>query len=219
MGGMEFNKIFAAVLVAALAACLSGFIAKRVVHPHALHEDAYHIEGVASVGGGAAGPALPEPVMALIATADIAKGEKLTRACAACHTFDKGGADGTGPHLWNVMTRGVAAASFAYSAGMKDHGGKWSYAELNHFLWKPKSVVPDTKMNFIGVKKPEDRAAVIAYLRTLNDAQPALPSDADIAAEAAELGPKAEDAAAIGTAAEANEEAPATETAKEPAAH
>lgn len=199
MGGMEFNKIFAAFLLAAVVACLAGFVSKTIVHPHKLHEDAVHIEGVASVGGGAAGPAMPEPIMGLLATADVAKGEKLVRACAACHTFDKGGADGTGPHLWNVMTRGVATAGgFAYSAGMKAHGGQWTYAELNHFLWKPKSVVADTKMNFIGVKKPEDRAAVIAYLRTLNDGQPGLPSQSQIDAEMAELGPKEEPAAAEG---------------------
>lgn len=196
MGGMEFNKIFAAVLVAAITACLAGFAAGKLVHPHKLAEDAYHIEGVESVAGGTAGPAGPEPVLALIAAADVAKGERLMRACAACHTFNKGGADGTGPHLWNTMTRGVATQNFAYSAGMKAHGGKWTYAELNHFLWKPKAVVPDTKMNFIGLKKPEDRAAVLAYLRTLNDAPPALPSAAEIAAEEAALGPKEEPQAA-----------------------
>ena len=190
MGGMEFNKIFAALLVAAITACLAGFVSGKFVHPHKLHEDAYHIEGVEMVAGGSAGPALPEPIMALIAEADVTRGERLVRACAACHTFDKGGADGTGPHLWDVMTRGVAKANFSYSAGMKDHGGKWTYAELNHFLWKPKSVVSDTKMNFIGIKKPEDRAAVIAYMRTLNDSVPALPSAGEIAAEQAELGPK-----------------------------
>jgi cytochrome c len=187
---MEFNKIFAAILTAAIIACIAGFVSKKIVAPHMLHEDAYHIEGVESVGGGTAGPVGPEPIMGLLATADVAKGEKLVRACAACHTFDKGGADGTGPHLWNAMTRGVAATGFAYSAGMKAHGGKWTYAELNHFLWKPKSVVPDTKMNFIGIKKPEDRAAVIAYLRTLNDSQPGLPGQGEIDAEMAELGPK-----------------------------
>ena len=197
MGGMEFNKIFAAVLTAAVVACLAGFVSKKLVHPHPLHEDAYHIEGVESVGGGSAGPAMPEPVKAMIVAADIAKGEKMVRACAACHTFDKGGADGTGPHLWNVMTRGVAATGFAYSAGMKAHGGKWTYAELNHFLWKPKAVVSDTKMNFIGLKKPEDRAAVIAYLRTLNDSPPGLPGAGEIAAEEAALAPKTAETAPV----------------------
>ena len=209
MGGMEFNKIFGAILTAAVIACIAGFVSNKIVHPHKLHEDAVHVEGVESVGGGSAGPAGPEPIMGLLATADVAKGEKLVRACAACHTFDKGGADGTGPHLWNVMTRGVAATGFAYSAGMKAHGGKWTYAELNHFLWKPKSVIADTKMNFIGIKKPDDRAAVIAYLRTLNDGQPGLPSQGEIDAEMAELGPKEAPAAAEGEEAAAAPAEPA----------
>lgn len=192
MGGMEFNKIFAALLIAAITASLAGFISGRLVHPHKLQEDAYYIEGVEMVAGGATGPALPEPVLALIAEADLARGERLMRACAACHTFDKGGADGIGPHLWNAMTRGIGTVNFAYSAGMKDHDGQWTYAELNHFLWKPKSHIPDTKMNFIGLRKPEERAAVIAYLRTLNDTAPSLPTADEIAAEQAELGPKEE---------------------------
>lgn len=190
MGGMEFNKIFAAVLVAAIIACLAGFISGKLVHPHELEETAYHIEAVDSVGGAIAGPTGPEPILALIADADVARGETLSRACAACHTFDRGGADGTGPHLWNAMTRGVAQVSgFAYSDAMAAHGGQWTYAELNHFLWKPKEAVPGTKMNFIGLKKPEDRAALIAWLRTLNDNPPGLPSEAEIAAEQAELAP------------------------------
>jgi cytochrome c len=193
---MEFNKVFAAILVAAIVACLAGFISHKMVHPHQLEETAYHVAAMEGTAGGpAAAPAGPEPILALVTAADPAKGEQIARACAACHNFTKGGPDGTGPHLWNVMTRGVAATSFAYSDGMKSHAGrKWSYDELNHFLWKPKAFVEGTKMNFIGLKKPEDRAAVIAYLHTLNDAPPPLPSATDIAAEEAANAPPAEPA-------------------------
>jgi len=68
-------------------------------------------------------------------------------------------------------------------------GASWSYEELNKFLWKPKAYASGTKMNFIGIKKPEDRVAVIAYLRTLADVPAALPDAGRIAAEAAELAP------------------------------
>lgn len=216
MGGMEFNKLFAAVLTAAIVACLAGFISHKMVKPHHLEETAYHVAALeGSAGGAAAGPTGPEAILALVATADPAKGEQITRACAACHNFTKGGPDGTGPHLWNVMTRGVAATGFAYSDGMKSHAGrKWSYDELNHFLWKPKSFVEGTKMNFIGLKKPEDRAAVIAYLRTLNDAPPALPSAAEIAAEEAANAPAEAPAAAAGETAPATGEAAAEEPAE-----
>jgi cytochrome c len=61
--------------------------------------------------------------------------------------------------------------------------GGWDYQALNAFLYKPKAYVAGTKMNFAGLKKPQDRANLIAYLRSQADAPIALPSDADIAAE------------------------------------
>ena len=186
MDSFEFNKIFAAILVAGITVSSVGFISEKLVHPH---EVAAHGEAAtAEAAGAAAAPQVPEPVLALIAAADAAHGQKLSKACATCHSFDKGGAPGVGPNLWNVLTRGRAATDFAYSAGMKEKGGQWAYGDLNHFLWKPKKFLPDTKMVFAGLKKPEDRAAVIAWLRTLADSPPALPSDADIAAEKVELG-------------------------------
>ena len=200
MGGMEFNKIFAALLVAGIVASLSGFMAKELTASggHGEHEFAYPIEGASGAGG--AGPKkvdMPKPILDMIAGADPARGQKLTRACAACHTFEKGGPDGTGPNMWNVMNRGIGThGGFSYSDTLANHGGEWTYAMLNKFLWKPKKVMEGTKMNFIGLKKPEDRADVVAYLRTLEDNPPPLPTDAEIAAERAELAPPEEKAAA-----------------------
>jgi cytochrome c len=162
---------------------------------------------------GAAGPApMAEPVLQLIAAADVARGEKLSKACAACHSFNPGGANGVGPNL-NGVVGGPKnhAAGFAYSGMLQSQGGNtWTYAELNKFLWKPKAYAPGTKMNFIGIKKPEDRAAVIAWLRTQAGSPKGLPSAGEIAAEAAELTPPAAPvpAAAEGAAAPA-ESAPA----------
>lgn len=187
MNSFEWNKVMAAILVAGITAMLAGFFANKAVRPHEVA--AHGSTEVAAGSAAAAAPQMPDPVMALIAGADIEQGKKLSKACAACHTFDKGGADGVGPNLWNVMTRGKAAESgFSYSAGMGAKGGKWTYDDLNHFLWKPKKFISDTKMNFIGVKKPEDRAALIAWLRTLADSPSALPSAGDIAAEESALG-------------------------------
>ena len=70
MGGMEFNKIFAAILVAGIIAMFSGFLAEKLVSPHKLKENAFKIEGVEEVGGGVAKAQLPEPILAMIATAD-----------------------------------------------------------------------------------------------------------------------------------------------------
>ena len=186
MSGMEFNKLMAAILVAGIVACFAGFISRETVHARELEEAAVPIEVAAA--GGAAGaaekPAGPEPILAMLASADIAKGEKVAKACAACHDFTKGGPNRTGPNLWGVVGRAKGTeAGFSYSDGMKGKGGVWNYDDLNHFLWKPKAFVSGTKMTFIGLKKAEDRAAVIAWLRTLSDSPAALPSEADIKKE------------------------------------
>lgn len=191
MNMMEFNKIFAALLVAGIIASLSGFITKELMHSEHPEEHAYKIEGVEEAGGhdAPAKPKTAEPVLAMIAGADIAQGEKLSRVCAACHSFTKGGANGTGPNLWGVVgAQKGYHAGFSYSKAIEEKGGSWDYASLNQFLWKPKAFVDGTKMNFIGLKKPEDRAAIIAWLRTLSDSPAPLPSSADIAAEKALLG-------------------------------
>lgn len=187
----EMNKVFAAVLVAGIVASLSGFIAGQLVPSEKIAEDAVAIESAAeSTAGGVAAPAGPEPILAMIAAADVAKGEKLSKVCAACHSFDKGGVMKIGPNLWNTVNGPKAhIAGFSYSQGLKSMGGKWTYDALNHFFWKPKAYIADTKMTFVGLKKPEDRAALIAWLRMQADSPAALPGDAEIAAEQAALAP------------------------------
>lgn len=102
----------------------------------------------------------------LLASADIAKGEKVFSKCKACHKLD--GTNGTGPHLDGVFGRQVAAVDgFAYSGPMVDHGGAWTPEALDAFLEKPKDVVPGTKMSFAGLGKIQDRANLIAYLQSL----------------------------------------------------
>jgi cytochrome c len=191
---LEFNKIFAALLIAGITASGSSFVARKIMSPHgdAHHEHAVPVEGVESVASAAeSGPSGPEPVLALLAAADVAQGEKLSKACAACHSFDKGGANRVGPNLWNVV--GIQKGhheGFAYSEALSAKGGAWGYTELNQFLYKPKDYITGTKMNYIGLKKPEDRAAIIAWLRTLSDSPVPMPSEADIATETAALAPQ-----------------------------
>ena len=204
---LENNKIFAAILVAGIVAMLSGFVAEILTEPHALEKDAVAIEGAAEEGGGgAAAPALPQPILALIAAADAAQGEKLSKACAACHSFEQGGPAKIGPNLYGIIgAKKGHMGGFAYSEALIAKGGTWSYSDLNHFLWSPKKFMPGTKMTYIGMKKPEDRAALIAWLRTLGNA-PA-PSGAEIAAEAVELAPPAPAPTEGGAAPEAPKDA------------
>lgn len=187
MSGMEFNKLFAAVLVAGIVAMLSGFVAKKIIHVADPETNAYQIEVVAdAMAGEAAAEAVAEPILALLKDADVAKGEGIAKACAACHTFKKGEPSRVGPNLWGIVNAKHAHMDgFAYSDAMKAmHDKPWDYQSLNAFLWNPKKHVPGTKMVYAGLKKPEQRAQVIAYLRTLADTPAALPSDEAIAAEA-----------------------------------
>lgn len=190
MNNMEFNKLFAALLVAGIIASLSGFIANKLVHSKEYTEFSYAIEASEESAGGAAKVAMPDPILALIASADIERGKQVAKACAACHSFEPGGANGTGPALAGVVGRAKAGhAGFSYSTAMKEAGGSWGYSDLNHFLWKPKAYIKGTAMNYIGLKKPEDRAALIAYMRSVSG-NPPLPSDSDIEAENAALNPE-----------------------------
>lgn len=140
-----------------------GHVAEGEAHPQA-----YTI-AVAEAEGGDTADAAAEDTGAdfetLLASADPAAGEKVFGKCKACHKLD--GSKGTGPHLDGVVGRPVASVpDFAYSDGMKAHGGNWEPEPLQVFLTDPKGVVPGTKMSFAGLKKAEDRANLIAYLGT-----------------------------------------------------
>ncbi len=127
-------------------------------------------------------PAASEPaggVLAMIGSQDVADGQKVARKCKACHAFDEGGKNKSGPPLWNIVNKAVATAEgFRYSKAMKDYaeGGKsWTYEELDAYLAAPKKHIPKTKMAFAGLKKEEDRAAILAYLRSLSSDPVPLP--------------------------------------------
>lgn len=193
MSSFEFNKVFAAILVAGLTAMLTGFIADKLVHPHELETDAVAIEGGPVEAAGAV-EKKAEPILHLIASADVARGEKLSKACAACHSFDNGGPNKVGPNLWGIIgAKKAHLGNFEYSSAMASKGGNWGYLEMNQYLWKPKKYVPGTKMNYNGIKDPEDRAAMVAWLRTLGSSK-AMPTQGEIDAELALLAPPEEDA-------------------------
>jgi cytochrome c len=116
------------------------------------------------------------PLAALLARADPERGKKVAKKCVACHTVDRGGKKKVGPNLWGVVgAKPAAREGFKYSRALAGLGGAWGYAELDAYLASPKTYAPGTKMSFPGVKKPADRADLIAYLRTLADTPPPLP--------------------------------------------
>ncbi len=143
-------------------------------------------------GGEAAGggeEAKSTPIATLLASADPAAGETVFKKCASCHTSEKGGPNKVGPNLWDVVNRPVAShEGFSYSAGMttfsEGHKVVWDYDHLSFFLEAPKKHVPGTAMGFAGLKKDDERANLIAYLRTLSDSPAALPSASNEGADA-----------------------------------
>jgi len=184
---MRSNIALSALVCAGIIAWLSGFVSRQLVDPAEIKTDAVKIEVAETAPAGAdeAKKAGPEPILALLKDADVARGEKVAKACAACHTFDKGGKNGVGPNLYGIVDRKKQShEGFAYSGSLTDTGGdSWTYTELSHFIYKPKAYAAGTKMTYAGLKKTADRAAVIAYLRTLADTPAPLPTDAEIAAD------------------------------------
>lgn len=192
MDPFEFNKVAMALLATIFVIFGVNIVSEAIFHAEAPEEPAYILAEVGDPAGGAVeetGPAY-EPVEPLLASADIEAGEDEFKKCAACHTTEQGGPNKVGPNLWDIVNRDIAAnEEFSYSSGMEafGEGKQWTYEELNAFLYKPKSYVKGTAMGFVGLKDVEDRANVIAYLRTLSgDPQPLPdPAAAEIAGDGA----------------------------------
>jgi len=126
-------------------------------------------------------PIMITPILALIADADVDAGQKLSKKCAACHSFNAGGANKVGPNLWNIVNRDMGKVeNYKYSKALSAFGGKWDYSSLNQFLLKPKKYIKGTKMNYTGLKKDKDRANIILWLRSLTETPAELPSEEDI---------------------------------------
>ncbi|MEQ8902118.1 MAG: cytochrome c family protein [Roseovarius sp.] len=148
---------------------------------------------------------------ALFAEADASKGERVFNKCKACHVLEDG-ANGVGPHLYDVVGREVGSVDgFGYSGALSEAADVWGAEELFAFLENPAGYAPGTSMGFAGLGKPEDRANVIAYLDQSD-------GETDISIEASAEAP-AEEAAAEEAPAEeaATEEAPAEEAPAEEA--
>ncbi len=165
------EKLGASVLIVAWLIYGTNVLGNILVH---VEEHASTMEVHEKAGGeppAAEAPAAPIDIMPLIAAADPAAGEKAFGKCKACHTVAKGGPNGVGPNLWNVVGGPHAhIEGFNYSSVMAGmHDKTWTYEELSAFLTDPKAYAPGTKMVFVGLKKPEERAAVIAYLRSQSD--------------------------------------------------
>lgn len=115
----------------------------------------------------------PKDVAALVAAADPAIGEKIFGKCKACHDATKGGPNKVGPNLWGIVgAKQAHRDDFSYSSAISGLGGTWTVEKLFAFLDNPRQFAPGTKMTFVGLAKPAERADVIAYLERQSDTPP-----------------------------------------------
>jgi cytochrome c len=118
-------------------------------------------------GAAAGGPdlsGLPEAYQ----EANLNNGRQQWFLCAACHQIADGRSHSVGPDLKGVFgdTAGTNETFPLYSPALKESGIVWTAETLDTWLENPRTVLPSTTMIFPGLRKPEDRRDIIAYLWT-----------------------------------------------------
>lgn len=190
MGELGLNKIFGALLAVALVIMglkeVSSIVFGGGHHHHKEYESlnawaesnfkGYRVN-IAEVSG--PGEIIEEiyDLGALLLGADLVRGERSFKAkCSTCHTIDQGGSDGTGPNLY--ATLGATKQShgdFGYSGALSNTEGDWSWENMDAWLENPGRYARGTSMAFAGLKRDDERAAVLAYLASYSPDAPAAP--------------------------------------------
>jgi cytochrome c len=182
---MTWYAIIAAFWMAFLAILGVNLIGNTVMFGSPLHKTVaapekfgFPIE-VVEEAPAAAGAAVAERASSvpLIAAATVDEGTAVFKKCGACHTAEAGGANKTGPNLHNVVGAAIGGqAGFKTTDSLKAVGGTWTYEKLDDYLENPKRLAPKGSMSFAGLKKVEERAAVIKFLMSNTENPPALPA-------------------------------------------
>ena len=168
------NKIIASIILAVILVLGINKITDIIFYVEKPEKSAYQVANVSTTTTtettSASSSSGSGEIMALLASASVADGEKVFKKCAACHSIAKGGGNKIGPSLWGVLGRQAGSVSdYKYSKAMATHGKTWSFEEMNSFLIKPKDWIKGTKMSFVGLKSEKDRAAVILYMNEKTD--------------------------------------------------
>lgn len=191
MGELGWNKIFGAILAAVLIIFglreVSAFVFPTGGHGHhgeekeetinerMAREYAYYVPVTETAAGGV------EEVYdlgALLASASVDRGAATVSAkCATCHNWNPGDPVKTGPNLYGTVGTGIGEHSpgFAYSSWFRSNDESWTYENLDGFLANPAAYAPGTAMSFIGLRRDQERADVIAFLASITPDAPAFP--------------------------------------------
>lgn len=204
MDSLELNKIAGGVLLALLVIFVPKTLINELSH-HGPVTGGYQLpqpDGSAPADGGepAAAPKGFDAaeVVARVGDASPDDGKAAFRACAACHSAEKGAASKAGPNLYGVVGRALGSVGDfgGYSDIIKSKGGEWTYEALAEFLHAPRGYLPGTRMVFNGVSDNATLADLIAYLRSLADSPAPLPEPAATPAEEAPAAAPPEEAPA-----------------------
>jgi len=182
MSGLEVNKILASIFVAVIVVSLISILGEAIINEknNQQVENAYFIDisemEANNLVTNTQNEELSEQISMFLTSASFEKGEKLFKKCSACHSYEKGGVNKVGPNLWNIINRPKATVQgFTYSKVLAESRGSWGYEELSQFLYKPKEYLKGTKMIFSGLKKAQDRADLLLFLREQADSPADLP--------------------------------------------
>lgn len=192
----RFNTAAGWVLFAGIVGLGASIASGMYYHagkPAHVESGGYPIE---DLDAGAGGGESEVDLGTILAAADIAMGEQQAKArCGTCHTFDQGGANGTGPNLYGVMGLPVGkhAAGFGYSSALSGKGGTWTFEAMNEWLISPRAFASGTTMSFAGLKDDAARASIIMYMNSLGSnltpPAPKAPEEAPVEAAPGITGP------------------------------
>lgn len=209
MSDLTFNKIAGGLLATGLVIFGLRELTSIVFEQEPPEKAGYAVTVAESAAEGPAAEVAPD-WGTVIPVASIEVGKAISAKCASCHTFDAGGANGTGPNLYGTLGKKPGShPGFTYSAGMTEFSAThpvWTWDQVDEFIKAPQKHIPGTKMTFVGLKKQEDRIAMIAYLHSLGSTLPVpapKPAEAPVveAAPADAAAPTAEAAPAAVSAA------------------
>lgn len=170
MNSLEWNKLAFAIVVSGLVMGASSLIGQHVVKADPPSQPILVPSGEKK-SQKTEGNTMNE----LIAKGDVQKGQALAATrCGVCHTFTADENNTVGPALYNIYMRPIAnRAGYDYSDALKKlHALTWDNAALSEWLKSPMIFASGTKMVFAGIHDDQDRADIIAYLRSLSPSSP-----------------------------------------------